>query len=174
MSAEDQYYENRKLAVRYGNYVSENRAQRKSAQSDLSEYKSNKKNLEKRLEDVKNLISKLDGTVSENIVKSNSSGKKAEEVYVKCIKCSQISSGSLVSTFGLKGVLEDSNSEGTYTAFVNEKKRLEQAIAELERLIRQAEALIASLGQSIRNNMGMQSYYENEARKYYWQMKAGN
>lgn len=137
-------------------YAEINKAQYKVAQNNLSESNSKKKNLEQRLEDVKEIISTLDETVNQSILTANRSGARAGEMYCSAIHCSAISSASIQTAYHLQSVQLDLHSGSAYQECLQEKQRLEMNIAELSAMISQLESTISELTSNI-------TYLQNRA-----------
>lgn len=163
---EEQHYNYNKYVSLYDEAKSErdqviacaatNVTQCRAAQNNLSESSSKKKNLEQRLEDVKEIISTLDGTVDQSISMANRSGARAGEMYCAAIHCSAISSANIQTAYHLQSVQQDLHSGSAYQECLREKQRLESSIAELSAMISQLKSRISELTSSI-------TYLQNRA-----------
>ena len=149
------------------------RFQKNTAESDLLSCKSEKKNLEQRLGDVKDILALLEDSIPSYIIKANCSAMKAEEKYTAAIKCSLIINASIKTAYRTKSVMEDSNSENTYQQCLNEKKRLEKGIQDLNYQINSLNSKIAVLTSNIHSYTNMQdacgsdmNTYRNKANYY--------
>lgn len=119
-----------------------------NAKTELS---SRKKNLEARLEDVKQILSLLDGSVTSHISDANKSAVSASEKYTGAIICSTITSSSIQDAYKTLSVQSESNSCDTYDGCKAEKKRLEEAIIQIQQKIREVDAKIATLESGLRS-----------------------
>ena len=130
----------------------ENDAAKCKKMSDAkSELSSRKKNLEARLEDVKQILSLLDGSVTSHISDANRSAVSAGEKYVEAIICSTITSSSIQEAYKTHSVQSESNSCDTYDRCKAEKRRLEEAIIQIQEKIREVDAKIAALESGLRS-----------------------
>lgn len=136
-------------------YAENNVTQYRAAQNTLSESNLKKKNLEQRLEDIKEIISALDENVEQSISTVNQSGARACEMYCSVIHCSGISSASIQTAYHLQSVQQDLHSGNAYQECLREKQRLESSIAELSVTISQLETRIGELTSNIRHLQNM-------------------
>ena len=122
---------------------------KKTAQSDLSDSKKEKLNLEKRLKGIEKIIKLL--TVSGGIFSNNVPDKtekarkestKTGEAYSGCIKCPEISAADVAEKFKTASVEENSNSKRALEEIRKEKQRVEEAIEEINRQIKKLEQKI--------------------------------
>ena len=163
---EEQYYNYNKYVCLYDEAKSErdqviacavtNVTQCRVAQNNLSESSLKKKNLEQRLEDVKEILSMLDGTVDQSISMANRSGARVGEMYCATIHCSAISSANIQTAYYLQGVQQDLHSGSAYQECLREKQRIESSIVELSAMISQLKSRISELTSSI-------TYLQNRA-----------
>lgn len=119
-----------------------------NAKTELS---SRKKNLEARLEDVKQILLLLDGSVTSHISDANKSAISASEKYTGAIICSTVTSSSIQEAYKTLSVQSESNSCDTYDRCKAEKKRLEEAIIQIQQKIREIDTKIAALESGLRS-----------------------
>ncbi|MCR4645647.1 MAG: hypothetical protein K5695_09605 [Oscillospiraceae bacterium] len=159
------------------------------ALSAISSCTSEKLNFEKRVEDIKQIIAILEGSmgggliasmlganIPEVISKFNSSAQEADTSYRESMKCSDVPAASIMETFRSKTVEEDPNLSDALQKFKNEVARLEQAIRDIEAQLNSLSALVSSLSSkinaynaesdSLRHVMNSCAYEMNHFRSY--------
>lgn len=136
---------------RIQNQMETNAAEYKEHFSQKTQLNSHKKNLEARLEDVKQIISTLNGSVTSHINDANNAAVSASEKYTGAIICSEITNSSIHEAYKTLGVQNESHSCDTYERCQAEVRRLENAIIQIQQAIRETEAKIAALESSIRS-----------------------
>lgn len=148
------------------NAVESFKSQKKTQESDLEACKTQKLNFEERLADVKAIISLLDNNVPSSIEKANKSVSVADEKYVSAIKCSLATAASIKEAYYTKGVNEDANTDSAYTCCLDEKRRLEEGIAELRRRMNAISNTLDALNSSIRSATNAANAYHAEMNSY--------
>ncbi len=138
--------------------------QKKTSQQQLGTCNANKKNLEKRLEDVQGIIKLFDCSVEDAIASANRTAAKADERYISAIRCSSIVNASIQTAYQTKMVSEDCDTANAYQLCRKEEARLIAAIEELRVRIANLENAISSLSADISKCNSDIDYYEGEMR----------
>ena len=168
LAAEERSSVQRALASYQQSYAKKN--------NQVNQDKSEKSSLEKRLQQVIEIISLLGGSVPSNIIGVNSAANTAGKTFSDVIRCSGIASCSLGTAFYTKSVDEDFHTSNALTDCRTEKDRIETRIEQLAASIRNLEEELRTLSGNIstQNNriISLNNYirnYEstvNQYRKY--------
>ena len=125
-------YENAKANRNRANeFANVSRAEYNSVSNELHSTSSRRKNLEKRLEEVKQILSLFAGLVSDCIGTANKELSAVDETYRSTILCSGTAAADIKSAFLVQSVSGDANSSNAYNSCVAEKTRLENGIEAL-------------------------------------------
>ena len=123
---------------------------------DIEAENSEKKNAEKRLRELYEIIKLLneDGgwfssSVPEAIEESNQVLNKADKNYSNCIKCIGVTAASIAGIFKVKKVEEDSSTSQALEVLRNEAQRLEQRIEDAKSKIIRLTAEVEEYRQKI-------------------------
>ena len=161
------------------------RTEKATAQSTMNNLRSDKINFEKRLKGIEDIIKMLEGNggwfsnnVPDAISKAGKQLEKAEESYKGSIRLTGGGTqASLETAFHTPTVGEESHSAAALTAYKQEKTRLEQAIADVNRQLGSLSSTIDNLNQKIRDcnatqaslssSMWSSAYDMNHYRKYF-------
>ncbi len=135
--------------------------------ADKRSYQAEKHNLEKRLEEVRRIVSKLDNEVSNRIVDANKAAAKAGDAYCSAIKCPELLSADVAAAFRLQSVGGNTYSNSAYQACKTEITRLEQGIESLKTAINNAQARIDQLQRQMRTLQASAEQHRRSAN-YYW------
>lgn len=146
--------------------------------NDYSEANTERLNFEKRIEGIDEIIKLLavEGPVNEMINSSNSCALKLENSWEQYIQCSDVGVPTIYQAFKLPSVTENPTSNLALTQLKNEKLRLEQAIAELDKKMQQMEAELDAMIKSMNaiqadqdalsRTMKQSSYEMNHFKKF--------
>lgn len=122
---------------------------RAGVQNEISAASSRKKNLEKRLEEVIQILGFFGGTVTQNIDAANRQSAGTDEAYRAAIRCSEVAANSIHAAFKLGGVTEEACASSAYSSCEAEKRRLERDIETLRVELNRLENRVAELSSSI-------------------------
>lgn len=152
---------------RANSLIDESTTRKRQNESQLSECKSSKKNLEERLKGVKNIISFFQNDVTRSVNKANRSAVSAGEKYTASIRCDSISSASIGNAFHLKTVEEDATMlVPAYQSCTEERDRLERAIQTLNDQITRLNNAISSLESDMQRYRSIANNAESNMRTY--------
>lgn len=150
---------------------SEYEASKKRASTDLANSRKEKRNLEKRLDGVRKIISMMEGSggffsanVPEKIRRANKSSDEAGSNFKGCIRCSGVQAADVADKFHTQKVNENRNSSSALQEFEREERRLVGAIDEIDRQIRALNDRIGILTTNIRNCNSTQSSIRRQIR----------
>ena len=135
------YYEAEQRRAQLSNQMDNYRAEKNYAAEQISAARGERTNFEKRLRGIENIIKILEGTgwfsenVPQSISKANSALQSANNNYRQCIRLAEGAPADMEEVFQAKSVEEDFNSGQALDAYRQERDRLEQAIADLNRQI---------------------------------------
>lgn len=132
----------------YCRLENEYRAAERAQRNNLVACQIKKLNFEKRIQDIQQAIQKIE-SMDDSISKALSWGQRTDEVYSRCIKCSDYASVSFNDTFHVKSVSEDQDLQTAIQKLKAEWQRLEQALDDLRREIAQNEQQIADMQRKI-------------------------
>lgn len=174
--AADAYYSSKS---RYSNAASQKQAasraegraasERAQAQREIASCQTDKLNFEKRIEDIRHIVSALDGSATGPLVGMigadiptliaglNGSLQETDAAYRSSIVCPEIPAASFYDSLRSKSVGEDSLLSAALQKFRDEIARLQQAIAELEAKLKALSALVSDLNAKIRSYQAAQA-----------------
>ena len=140
-------------------------SERKRKNAAKNEKYSEKKDLDKRLSGLNNVIRFFEQTLADQISTTNNKARAAAGSYCAAIHCdnNEIPNASLSDTFHTDTVSGNENTKRAYTSCVAERNRVRNVINELDREITRLENAIDDLNESIR-------YYNNKANDYQYTM----
>lgn len=185
---EEYYYYKRKYNSAYNSLRSSERTEencisiRSSAQKKAEAAKNEKKNAEKRLKELREILKLMEGggwgnNAPRAIEENNKVVKNADEGYKKCIRSTDISAASINDAFQTEAVDQNPGSAQALKAFKDEINRLEQSIKELQTKISnetaRAEEMRKQINQcnreqsSYRSQMNSATYNMNHYKKYF-------
>lgn len=188
--ANESYYNARSSYINASNQYNRNAKQINSCWSNMSNVRnqyascrSDKINFQKRIEAIGNIISLLEGNggwfqanVPEAVNGANTSAQKAGKGFSQCVRCDDVAAPDLSSVFKCKSVSEDGNSAGALQSYKDEKTRLEQAVANIEKqmnnLNNQANELARRMNsinaqqQALRKSMSSSAFEMSHYKKY--------
>ena len=157
---------------------------RNSAQKKVDAAKTQKKNDEKRLKEIKDILKILEGSggwfssdIPGAIEKNNNAVDAADESYRKCIRCDGITAADIGKIFRVDTVEQNAGSAQALSAFRAEVRRLEQSIDSLKNTIATETARAEDMRTQInrcnseqrtyRNTMNNALYNMNHYKKYF-------
>ena len=126
---------------------------------------SKKRNLEKRLEQIKKIINTMDKLDRDYFDKLNRSASNADATYGTTVVCKGINRGNIKKSFFTKSMNEDAGTNSAYLACLAEKSQIEATIDEIDRQIRSLNSKIDVLQSNIRNCQNAISAAETQMRK---------
>ena len=135
------YYEAEQRRAQLSNQMDNYRAEKNYAAEQISAARGERTNFEKRLRGIENIIKILEGTgwfsenVPQSISKANSALQSANNNYRQCIRLAEGAPADMEEVFQATSVEEEFNSGQALDAYRQERDRLEQAIADLNRQI---------------------------------------
>ena len=149
VNAANQYNSNNRTMDSYRSQVS-------SVNNQYCSCRSNKINFQKRIKEIGSIINILEGSggffsanVPSAIGTAGNAVQKADESFRQCIRCDGISAPDMSEVFKCKTVQEDNDSSESLQGYKSEKARLEQAVEELDRNMKQLEAKADELVRNI-------------------------
>lgn len=125
-----------------------------------------KSNLEERLGQVKDIITKLTEIIPEKIIASNNIAQKAGDCYLSTITCNDIVLSNIGVVFKTKSIEEDNNSSLALIECKTEQKRIEGEILQLTEEIKRLNSAIDQYNSNIRNCKTIYEQSQSNLRRY--------
>lgn len=159
----NKYYENINLKNKAKNDGNAYIRERNTVKNNVSDLKSQKTNLEKRLAQVIDLIKYLERNVTNHIDDTNKTSLKAQQTYCDAIKCigNNLLAAGIQEAFKLKAIEEDCTALQDCRV---EKTRIENNITNINKNITALENYISQLNKNIITCQNNVDYYNSQAR----------
>ena len=161
-------YEEAKRSKRQAERLAEDaRSRRNQNRNTLSDKVREKNNLDERLSDLNKIVRLFEQNLEEQFRTDNAKARAAEASYRGAIGCTGGSgSASLADAFYTQSVNANADTASAYRICIQERDRVRNAIAELERTISWLNQEIDNLTREVRTYSNRAAQYQDNMNYY--------